>query len=94
MADLAKRPASIGKMLDNFLEPDQLALILVRLQEMLESDQRQGKETKEVVRGFMSGLRMTRRWSMTAIMLSVKEKQLGQEVWSAAGGAGDWTKGT
>lgn len=94
LADLAKRPAGIGKMLDNFLEPDQLALILARLQETLNLDPMEKEERGEVVRGFMSGLRMTRRWAMTAIMLSAKEKQLGQEVWTSAGGSGDWTKGS
>lgn len=80
-------------MLDNFLEPDQLALILARLRDTLDLEHEGMQERQEVVRGFMSGLRMTRRWGMTAIMLSAKEKQLGQEVWTVAGGVGDWTKG-
>ena len=93
IADLSKQPATLGKMLDNFLEPDQLALILTRLRESLDSASVQ-EERKKVIVDFVAGLRMTRRWSMTAMMLSSEEKQLGQEVWTIAGGTGDWAKRT
>jgi hypothetical protein len=94
IADLAKRPAGIGRMLDNFLEPDQLALILSRLRETLGLEEVEKGERAEVVTGFVTGMRKTRRWAMTAIMLSGKERQLGQDIWDSAGGAGDWTRGT
>jgi hypothetical protein len=93
IADLAKRPAGIGKMLDNFLEPDQLALTLSRLRETLGLEPVEKADRQETVMGFMAGMRMTRRWAMTAIMLSGKERQLGQDIWESAGGAGDWTRG-
>ena len=92
IADLAKRPESIGKMLDNILEPDQLALILVRLQETLDLDGGTKEERMAGVRAFVTGLRRTNRWSMTVIMLSSKERQMGQDIWESVGGTGDWTK--
>lgn len=92
IADLAKRPESIGKMLDNILEPDQLALILVRLQETLDLDVGTKEERMAGVKAFVNGLRRTNRWSMTVIMLSNKERQMGQDIWGSVGGTGDWTK--
>jgi hypothetical protein len=81
-------------MLDNFLEPAQLAIILARLQDTMNLDLATKEEREEVVVDFMAGLRLTRRWGMTTMMLSSKEKQLGQEVWNTVGGNGDWTKKT
>lgn len=94
IAHMASRPAAVGKMFDDLLEPDQLALILRRLDETLELDQSSSRpdERKEAVKRFMSGMTVTRRWAMTAIMLSRSEKELGQRVWGRAGGDGDWTK--
>jgi hypothetical protein len=89
ISDLAKKPERIGKMLDDVLEPDQLALILGRLRETIDLDV---EGVKESVKSFITGLRMTKRWIMTVIMLSSKEKQLGQEIWSLVGGEGDWTR--
>jgi hypothetical protein len=81
-------------MLDNFLEPDQLALILARLRDTMELDTASKEKRQKVVKDLIAGLRMTKRWAMTAMMMSSKEKQLGQEVWTSAGGTGDWTKRT
>ena len=81
-------------MLDNFLEPDQLALILARLRETIDLDTSSKEERQTVVRSLIAGVRMTKRWGMTAMMMSRKEKELGQEVWTSAGGTGDWTKRT
>jgi hypothetical protein len=92
IAALSKQPEAVGKMLDNFLEPNQLALILARLRDTISIDVAKEDERKKVVIDFVAGLRMTKRWGMTAMMLSSKEKQLGQEVWTSAGGTGDWTK--
>lgn len=85
---LSTRPNALGRMLDNFLEPDQLALILRRLRETLDLP----GSHEEVVRLFMIGLTQTRRWAMTSIMLSKQEKELAQSVWKRAGGQGDWAK--
>jgi hypothetical protein len=81
-------------MLDNFLEPDQLALILARLRDTINIDVTSKEKRQTVVKDLIAGLRMTKRWGMTAMMMSKKEKDLGQEVWTSAGGAGDWTKRT
>lgn len=79
-------------MLDNILEPDQLALILVRLQETLDLDVGTREERMAGVKAFVTGLRRTNRWSMTVIMLSSKERRMGQDIWESVGGTGDWTK--
>ena len=90
LSHLSTNPPAIGKMLDNFLEPDQLTLILTRLNETLDLE---GEDrAKEVVRRFMVGMTQTRRWGMTAIMLSKAERALGQGVWSTAGGEGDFAR--
>jgi hypothetical protein len=81
-------------MLDNFLEPDQLALILARSRDTMELDTASKEERQKVVKDLIAGLRLTKRWTMTAMMMSKKEKDLGQEVWISAGGTGDWTKRT
>ena len=81
-------------MLDNFLEPDQLALILARLRDTIDLDVTSKEKRQTVVKDLIAGLRMTKRWGMTAMMMSSKEKQLGQEVWTSAGETGDWTKRT
>jgi hypothetical protein len=81
-------------MLDNFLEPDQLALILARLRDTIDLDAASKEERQKVVRDVIAGVRMTKRWGMTAMMMSRKERDLGQEVWTSAGGTGDWTKST
>jgi hypothetical protein len=81
-------------MLDNFLEPDQLALILARLRDTIDLDAASKEERQKVVRDVIAGVRMTKRWGMTAMMMSRKEKELGQEVWTSAGGMGDWTRST
>jgi hypothetical protein len=81
-------------MLDNFLEPDQLALLLARLRDAIALDAGSKEERQKVVKDLIAGLRMTKRWGMTAMMMSKKEKDLGQEVWTLTGGTGDWTKGT
>jgi hypothetical protein len=94
LAELSKQPAAVGKMLDNFLEPDQLALILARLRDTINIDVTSKEKRQTVVKDLIAGLRMTKRWGMTAMMMSKKEKDLGQEVWTSAGGAGDWTKRT
>lgn len=94
LAELSKQPAAVGKMLDNFLEPDQLALILARLRDTIDLDTSAKEERQTVVRDLIAGVRMTKRWAMTAMMMSKKEKELGQEVWTSAGGTGDWTKRT
>lgn len=90
ISHLSIDPAAIGRMLDNFLEPDQLTLILKRLNETLDQDQDQSDPG--VVRRFMVGMTQTKRWAMTAIMLSKTERALGQEVWSKAGGQGDFAR--
>jgi hypothetical protein len=94
LAELSKQPAAVGKMLDNFLEPDQLALLLARLRDAIALDAGSKEERQKVVKDLIAGLRMTKRWGMTAMMMSKKEKDLGQEVWTLTGGTGDWTKGT
>jgi len=94
LAELSKQPAAVGKMLDNFLEPDQLALILARLRDTIDLDTSSLEERQTVVRHLLAGVRMTKRWGMTAMMMSRKEKELGQEVWTSARGTGDWTKRT
>jgi chromosome condensin MukBEF complex kleisin-like MukF subunit len=81
-------------MLDNFLEPDQLALILARLRDTIDLNTGLKEERQKVVKDLIAGLRLTKRWGMTAMMMSRKEKDLGQEVWISAGGTGDWTKRT
>lgn len=88
ISHLSANPMAVGKMLDNFLEPDQIPLILNRLKETLALD----SSDPGVVRRFMVGMTQTRRWAMTAIMLSKAERALGQEVWSKAGGQGEFTR--
>jgi hypothetical protein len=75
-------------MVDNFLEPDQIPLILDRLRETLALEE----ADPEVVRRFIAGMTQTKRWAMTAFMLSRGERALGQEVWEKAGGEGDFTR--
>jgi hypothetical protein len=79
-------------MLDDILEPDQLALTLARLQETVNLDEGTKEERMESIKGFVNGLRMTSRWGMTIIMLSSKERQMGEDVWDSVGGIEDWTK--
>lgn len=88
LSHLSTSPSAIGKMLDNFLEPDQIPLMLDRLHETLALEE----AVPEVVRRFIAGMTQTKRWAMTAIMLSKRERALGQEVWERAGGEGDFTR--
>jgi len=64
----------------------------VRLQETINLDVGTKEERSKGVRAFVTGLRRTNRWSMTVIMLSSKERRMGQDIWESVGGTGDWTK--
>ncbi|KAK8844629.1 hypothetical protein IAR55_006476 [Kwoniella newhampshirensis] len=83
-------PSNVSKILDNLLEPDTLGLILVALEYGV-SDSTLEEERKSRVRGILSGLKRTKRWSMNVAMLSKGEKQAGERAWRESDGQGSWS---